>query len=288
MNTWDTKYLELIKEILEQGEKCPCRTGDNTLVRLNKSITHDLKDGFPALTFRPLPFKGCRVELSGFLQGITDKQWYVDNGCKYWTEWCNPKKVPYSDKEGMKAERDLGNIYGFEIRHFGAEYDSYDTDYTGKGYDQLVDVVNKLKTNPYDRRIIISMWDAAHLDTMALPPCMYLYQFTYLGGRLHLTAHMRSTDCVLGLPTDMMYCALFLHLMAQTVGMEPGTVTICMCNCHVYENHIETFKECFDRPQYELPVLKLDKDCDVFNFKWENASLENYQHGEKLTFKIAV
>lgn len=290
-NNYDNQYLKILNKLLNDGIEMPCRTGNNTLVCLNQSLTCDLNDGFPALTFRPLPFKGCRVELSGFLQGITDKNWYIENGCKYWSEWCNPKKVPYSNKEGMKLERDLGNIYGFNYRHFGAEYDNYDTDYTGKGFDQLKAVVDTLKTNPYDRRMIISAWDPAHLETMALPPCMYLFQFVYLGNRLHLSAKMRSTDYVLGCPTDIMFCALFLHLMAQTVGMTPGTINLDMTNCHIYDNHIESVKSHltkWEQEQYDLPQLVLDPNANVFNFTHDMAKLDNYQHGEKVSFPIAV
>ena len=291
MMTWDNQYLDLVEEIITKGEKMPCRTGNNTLVRLNRNLDWDLKDGFPILTFRQLPFKGMKGELSCFLQGVTDKQEFENRNCKYWKEWCNPTKVPYSDKEGMKAERDLGNIYGFNYRHFGAEYDNFDTDYTGKGFDQLQDVVNTLKTNPYDRRMIISAWDPAHMNTMALPPCMYLFQFTYLGGRLHMTAKMRSTDIILGCPTDVMFCALFLSLMAKTVGMEPGTINLSMTNCHIYDNHIEIAKEHLKgwrAEQYVLPKLILDEEATVFNFMPDMAKLDNYEHGEKVKFQIAV
>lgn len=287
-NAYDELYLNKIKYVLENGVKMPCRTGEDTYKVLNQSITWDLADGFPICTFRPVPFKAACVELSGFLKGITDKQWYIERGCKYWNEWANPKKAPVTDKQAQLEERDLGNIYGFQIRHFGADYINYDTDYTGKGVDQLQKVVDTLKTNPYDRRMIISMWDAGHLDSMALPPCMYLYQFSYFKDRLHLTAQMRSTDLVLGLPADIMYCAVFLHLMAKTAGMEPGTVTISMVDTHVYESHVEGIRTCFDKPQYALPKLKLKEKATVFDFDWDDAELDNYQRGERMCFKVSV
>lgn len=291
MNTWDNQYLNLMQDILDNGIEVPCRTGDIVRKKLNCQLSYDLDNGFPLLTFRPLPFKGCRVELSGFLQGITDKKWYQDNGCKYWDSWCNPEKVPYSDKEGMKQERDLGSIYGFEWRHFDAEYENYDTNYTGKGFDQLQAVIDKLKTDPYDRRMIISAWNPNNNKNKALPPCLYLYQFTYLGGRLHINAKMRSTDLVLGCPTDFASTALFLMLVAQTVGMKPGTVCLDMTDCHIYENHIPVIQENLEnwrKNQFELPQLILNPTATVFNFTWDMAKLENYRHGEKISFDVAI
>jgi len=291
-NTYDNQYLNLVEDVLLNGMKVPCRTGNNVLTCVSKQLQFDLSDDiFPILTFRPLPFKGCKAELSCFLEGVTDKHILQERGCNYWDQWCNPTKVPYSDKEGMIKERDLGNVYGFHYRHFGANYINYDTNYTGQGVDQLKNVVETLKTNPYDRRMIISAWDPSHLETQALPPCMWAFTFTYAGDKLHLTAEMRSTDVILGLPADMMYCALFLKLMCQTVNMNPGFVTIHMVNCHIYDNHIDTVKENLSHwyeEQYDLPTLKLDPNATVFNFMPEMASLDDYQHGSKVTFPIAV
>lgn len=297
MSNYDKQYLDLVKEILDEGIETPCRTGNNTLVKLNKVLTHDMKDGFPILTFRGgIPFKGMKAELSCFLRGVTSKKEFVKLGCNYWNQWCNPKKVPagLSDEE-RKAfqlkEDELGNIYGFNYRHFSAAYVGCDADYTGKGFDQLADVVERLKKNPYDRRMIISAWDPANMETQALPPCMYLFQFSYLGGRLHLSAKMRSTDLILGCPTDMCFCALLLAVMSQTVNMTPGTIDLSMTNCHIYDNHIDNVKEnlhVWDNVQYELPTLVLDSSATVFNFMPEMASLSGYSHGEKVSFPIAV
>lgn len=291
MNTYNKQYLDLVEEILIKGEEVPCRTGNKVLVRLNKSLTWDVNEGFPILTFRQIPFKGVKGELSCFLQGITDKQTYQERGCNYWNFWCNPTKVPYSDKEGMKEERDLGNIYGWNYRHFGAEYDNYDTDYTGKGYDQLEHVINKLKTDPYDRRMIITAWDPAHMNTMGLPPCLHTWQFNYLGGKLHLTGLQRSADTILGVPADMIQGALLLYLVAQTVNMQPGTITLEFCNCHIYDNHIEKVKEHLEtwkNCNLPLPQLILDSEATVYNFLPDMAKLDNYQYGEKVSFDVAV
>ena len=291
MNNYDNQYLDLVEEILAKGIEAPCRTGNNVLVRLNKSLTVDLEEGFPILTFRQIPFKGVKGEISCFLEGITNKQVYNERGCKYWNEWCNPKKVPYSDKEGMKVENDLGNIYGFNWLHFNAEYKGCDHNYENEGFNQVKQVVETLKKNPYDRRMIITAWDPAHLDTMGLPPCLHTWQFNYLGGRLHLTGLQRSADTILGVPADMVQGALLLYLVAQTINMKPGTLTLEFCNCHIYDNHIDTVKDNLNnwrKEQYDLPKLILDEKATVFNFMPEMAKLDNYKFGPKVTFQIAV
>ena len=291
MNVYNKQYLDLVEDILNNGIEAPCRTGNKVLVTLNKSLTWDLKNGFPLLTFRQIPFKGVKGEVSCFLEGVTDKRIYRERGCNYWNEWCNPKKVPYSDKEGMKQENDLGNIYGFSWLHFGQEYSGLEEDYTNTGVNQVKQVVETLKTNPYDRRMIVTAWDPAHMDTMGLPPCLHTWQFNYVGNRLHLTGLQRSADTILGVPADMVQGALFLHLMAQTVNMEPGTLTLEFCNCHIYDNHIQTVKEHIEKWKkcdIELPNIVLDKNATVFNFMPEMAVLDNYQYEEKVSFPIAV
>lgn len=291
MNAYNKQYLDLVEDILNNGIEAPCRTGNKVLVTLNKSLTWDLKNGFPLLTFRQIPFKGVKGEISCFLEGITDKRIYRERGCNYWNEWCNPKKVPYSDKEGMKQENDLGNIYGFGWLHFGQEYTDINKDYTNTGVNQVKQVVETLKTNPYDRRMIITAWDPAHMDTMGLPPCLHTWQFNYVGNRLHLTGLQRSADTILGVPADMVQGALLLHLMAQTVNIEPGTLTLEFCNCHIYDNHIQTVKEHIEKWKkcdIELPNIILDKNATVFNFMPEMAILDNYQYEEKVSFPIAV
>ena len=291
MNAYNKQYLDLVEDILNNGIEAPCRTGNKVLVTLNKSLTWDLKNGFPLLTFRRIPFKGVKGEVSCFLEGVTDKRIYRERGCNYWNEWCNPKKVPYSDKEGMKQENDLGNIYGFSWLHFGQEYSGLEEDYTNTGVNQVKQVVETLKTNPYDRRMIVTAWDPAHMDTMGLPPCLHTWQFNYVGNRLHLTGLQRSADTILGVPADIVQGALFLHLMAQTVNMEPGTLTLEFCNCHIYDNHIQTVKEHIEKWKkcdIELPNIVLDKNATVFNFMPEMAVLDNYQYEEKVSFPIAV
>lgn len=291
MNTYDNQYLDLVEDILNNGEVNPCRTGNNTLVKLNRVLTHDLAEGFPILTFRPLPFKGCRVELECFLMGNTDKKYYQDRGCQYWNSWANPKLADPKDKEAQFKERDLGPIYGYQWVAFNAPYERYDVDNKHLGINQIKRVVDTLKVNPYDRRLIVNAWNPSQEDQMALPPCVYVFQFNYVGGRLHITVNQRSCDLILGVPTDFQFYSLLLHLMAQTVGMVPGTVTLNLCNCHIYDNHVELVKDNlmkWRKEQFDLPKLILEPEANVFNFRYEMAKLDNYQHGDKVTFPIAV
>lgn len=296
INEYNRQYLDLMQEIYNEGIEAPCRTGNNVLVKLNQHLTWDLEKGFPILTFRQVPFKGVKGEIAAFLMGATSKRIFQDLGCNYWLSWCNPKKVPQnlSDeerKEFQLKEDDLGNVYGYNWLYYGVDYTDQHTNYTGQGVNQVKQVVETLKKNPYDRRMIITAWDPAHMDTMGLPPCLHSWQFNYLGDRLHLTGLQRSADYILGVPADMMQGALLLHLMAQTVGMKVGTLTLEFCNCHIYDNHIETIKEHYDtwrECEIELPKLILNPDATVFNFRPEMAKLDNYQYGEKVTFPIAV
>jgi dihydrofolate reductase/thymidylate synthase len=291
MNLYNKQYLDLLEEILNEGIEAPCRTGNKVLVKLNKSLTWDLNEGFPICTFRQIPFKGVKGELSCFLDGITDKKVFQERGCNYWNSWCNPKKVPYTDKKGMEAESDLGNVYGYNWLHFGAEYIDQNADYTDKGTNQVKQVVETLRKNPYDRRMIITAWDPAHIDTMGLPPCLHTWQFNYLGNKLHLTGLQRSADMLLGVPADIIQGSLLLHLMAQTVGMQVGTITLEFANCHIYDNHIDITKEHLEKWRkcnIPLPKLMLDSNATVFNFMPDMAKLDNYQFEEKVKFDIAV
>lgn len=291
MNTWDNQYLNLVDRILEDGVVNPCRTGNNTKVILNCVLSHDLAEGFPICTFRQMPFKGACGELECFLHGYTHKQQYRDAKCMYWESWCRPDKVPYGDNEGQKAEQDLGPVYGWQWKFGGAEYIDCNTDYTGKGADQIQYIVDALKKNKYDRRLVVSAWNLHDQDKMALPPCVYAFQLNYVGDRLHMTVNQRSCDLILGVATDVVFYSILLHLFCQTVGMEPGTITFNLCNCHVYDNHIDIYEQNrkkFYNEQYDLPKLVLDPNATVFNFTHDMAKLDNYQHGEKVSFPIAV
>lgn len=291
MSNYDFQYLKLVDKVLEEGVINPCRTGNNTHVLLNQVITHDLEDGFPILTFRQMPFKGACGELECFLHGYTNKEQYEAAKCMYWKEWCRPDQVPYGDKENMLKNKDLGPIYGWQWKFGGTNYIDCNTDYTGQGADQIKYIIDTLKKNKYDRRLVVSAWNLHDQDKMALPPCVYAFQLNYFDNRLHMTVNQRSCDLILGVPTDIVFYSILLQLICNTVKMTSGTITFNLCNCHVYDNHVDIYNEHrkeFYNNTFNLPTLNLDVDADVFNFTHDMASLDNYEHGPKVSFPIAV
>ena len=209
-------YLDIVKTVLEKGERKDDRTGTGTLATAGAIFEHDMKNGFPLLTTKKVPFKLVTTELEFFLKGITDKKWLQDRNNHIWDEWCSPLKVKYGHdeetKKKMADERDLGPIYGFQWRHFNGQYKNFDTNYDGQGVDQLKKLVETLKSNPTDRRMIICAWNPSMLDQMALPPCHFLFQVNVINGRLNLLWSQRSVDVMLGLPFNIASYALLLHL----------------------------------------------------------------------------
>src|SRR3989344_9690193 len=183
-------YLDIIKIVLEKGVIKNTRQGTDAHTMAGAIFEHDMTEGYPLLTTKKMPFQLIATELEFFIKGMTDKKWLLDRSNHIWDEWANPKKAPYghdeTSKKRMLEERDLGPIYGFQWRHFNAKYESYDTDYSGKGVDQLKKVVETLKTNPRDRRMIVSAWNPLQFNEMALHPCHYAFQITTIGDKLNL------------------------------------------------------------------------------------------------------
>ncbi|MCX6781883.1 MAG: thymidylate synthase [Candidatus Magasanikbacteria bacterium] len=287
-------YLDIVKKILETGERKENRTGVDAISIAGAMFEHDMSQGFPLLTTKKMPFKIMAAELEFFIKGLTDKEWLKERKCHIWDEWANPKKVPYGHDEETKAkmaaERDLGPIYGFQWRHFNADYDSYDTDYTGKGIDQLKQMVDKLKSNPGDRRMIVSAWNPIKIPEMALPPCHYAFQVTVINGKLNLLWNQRSVDTMLGLPFNISSYALLLHLLAKESGLKEGKLVGFLADTHIYVNHLDGAKEQITRDPstYPLPQIITDNFTSIFDWKAEDTRLENYQSYPKIEFPIAV
>jgi len=190
----------------------------------------------------------------------------------------------------MLAERDLGTIYGWEWRHFGAEYKSYDTDYTGQGIDQLKRVVETLKTNPYDRRMIVMAWNPLDRDKVEPPYCHYGFQVTVMDNRLNLFWNQRSVDVALGLPFNIASYATLLHLLAKETGYQPGILTGFLADTHIYENHVQGLKEQLNRDpnKYPLPKIKTEKFTSIFDWQSTDTELIDYQSYPSIKFEIAV
>lgn len=288
-------YLDIVKKILETGERKPNRTGVDTIAIAGAIFEHDMSKGFPMLTTKKVPFKVVASELEFFIKGLTDKRWLQERNNHIWDEWCSPKKVAYGHdaetKNKMKEERDLGPIYGFQWRHFNAEYDNFASDYSGQGIDQLKKVVEKLKSDPSDRRMIVSAWNPSKLHEMALPPCHYAFQITVINGKLNLLWNQRSVDTMLGLPFNITSYALLLHLLAKESGLKEGKLVGFLADVHIYENHLAGAREQLirDPNKFALPTIQTDNFTSIFDWHGsEDSKVINYQSFEKIPFEIAV
>lgn len=285
INAADKEYFRLADFILSKGEWKDNRTGIRTLAVSGGMFQYEMKDGFPLLTSRGLPFKSTRVELEFFIKGLTDKQWLQDRGCHYWDGWCNPKKVPYSNdeqtKELMKKETDLGKVYGYQWRHWNASDGE-------PGIDQLKKIIDTLKQNPNDRRMLCLAWNPEQIGEQALPPCHYAFQVTVINNKLNLLWNQRSVDFCCGLPANISSYALLLHLLARESGLEEGTLTGFLGDLHIYENHMDNLKIQLSRTPPPSPTIETKNFTSIFNWTHEQTELKDYKPLEKLKFEVAI
>lgn len=288
------EYLRIVQTILEKGQKKEDRTGTGTLSVPGMMFQHDMSEGFPLLTTKKIPYRLISSELEFFIKGITDKKWLQDRNNHIWDEWCSPDKVPYNTdeetKKKMEAERELGPIYGFQWRNFGASYKSFDEDPGSEGIDQLKDLVNKLKENPTDRRMIVMAWNPQDLKNMALPPCHYGFQVVVINKKLNLLWSQRSVDVALGLPFNIASYATLLHLLALESGFEEGILTGFLGDTHIYLNHIKGLREQLSRDpeKYSLSKIKTENFSSIFNWEAGDTEVLNYRSYPTIKFKIAV
>lgn len=287
-------YLNIVKKILQDGQWTDNRTGIRTIAIAGVMFEHDMQKGFPLLTTKKMPFKVIATELEFFIKGITDKQWLQERNNHIWDEWAHPKKAPYghdeASKKAMMEERDLGPIYGFQWRHFNAEYKDFDSDYTDQGIDQLKNLVDKLKSNPHDRRMIVSAWNPLQLNEMGLPPCHYSFQVTVIKNKLNLMWNQRSVDVMLGLPFNIASYGLLLHLLAKESGYEEGRLVGFLGDTHIYENHIEGAKLQLQRNPDEHKLCSIETEPFTSIFEWEASHTKKkaYTSHPKIAFDIAV
>jgi len=287
-------YLNIVQHILNNGTKKEDRTGTGTLSVAGVMFAHDMEKGFPLLTTKKMPFNMISSELEFFIKGITDKQWLQERKNSIWDEWANPEKAPYGHdderKKRMTDERDLGPVYGFQWRHFGAPYENFDTNYADKGVDQLNALVHLLKTDPSSRRMILSAWNPSQLHQMALPPCHWGLQVTVLDGKVNLLWNQRSVDVMLGLPFNIASYALLLHLLAKETGLEEGRLVGFLGDTHIYLNHIDGAKEQLSRDPntYPLCQVKTEPFTSLFDWKYTDTKRVGYESFERISFDIAV
>jgi len=285
-------YLDIVREILAKGEKKSDRTGVGTKAVFGVKFEHDMAAGYPLLTTKKMPFRLIASELEFFIKGITDKGWLQERNNHIWDEWCSPEKVKYGHDEETKRkmveEKELGPVYGFQWRHFGAKYTDKDADYSGKGFDQLKEIVHLLKTDPSSRRMVMSAWNPLDQPRMALPPCHWSIQVNVIGGKLNLLWNQRSVDTMLGLPFNIASYALLLHLLAKEAKLKEGKLIGFLGDTHIYDTHIDGAQEQLLREPKMMSKLKTEKFTSIFDWKYEDTVVEGYESYPSIKFQIAV
>lgn len=320
-------YIDIVKKILAEGKNKSNRTGIDTIACPFVNFSHDISEGFPLLTTKKMGIKNITVELEGFLRGIPDKKWYQDRGCHVWDEWANPQKVQetfnyisreakelsgWTDGEYRKeiqlSETDLGPIYGYQWRKFGEQYgevpiqevDQWDIESWQEangleyGSDQLKTILQTLKQNPNDRRMVCSAWNPNQMNMMALPACTVLWNVVVIDDTLNLGWFQRSCDVMLGLPYDIASHAIILLLLAKYSGLKPGILHGTLADCHIYKNHIENAKEQIKREIRPLPQCNITVDpfdlhsTDIVKWTHNDIKLENYVPHPKIEFEVAI
>ena len=261
-------YLDLLQHILDTGVTKSDRTGTGTTSCFGYQMRFNLQEGFPLVTTKKLHVKSIIHELLWFLNGDTNIKYLKDNGVSIWDEWAS-------------ENGELGPVYGHQWRSWtGAD---------GKTYDQVKDVINQIKPNPDSRRMIISAWNVADLPKMALMPCHTMFQFYVANGKLSCQLYQRSADVFLGVPFNIASYALLTMMMAQVCGLQYGDFIHTFGDVHLYSNHMEQAKLQLSRKPYPLPVMKINPAVkDIFAFKYEDFTLESYQHHPAIKAPVAV
>ncbi|KAG1692341.1 hypothetical protein DVH05_025511 [Phytophthora capsici] len=284
----ELQYLDLIRKILTQGAKREDRTGTGTLSVFGAQMRFSLRNNvFPLLTTKRVFWRGVAEELLWFISGDTSAKTLQEKDIHIWD---GNGSREYLDSRGLQDREvgDLGPVYGFQWRHFGAKYTNMHADYSGQGVDQLAEVIQKLRTNPTDRRIVLSAWNPADLNEMALPPCHMFCQFYVANGELSCQMYQRSADMGLGVPFNIASYALLTRLVAQVAGLKPGEFVHVIGDAHVYLNHVEPLQKQLTRTPRPFPTLHVnpEKTSSIDDFKFEDFEVRNYSpHG---TIKMAM
>ena len=262
------QYLDLLDRILTEGVKKEDRTGTGTISVFGNQMRFNLEDGFPLLTTKKLHLKSIIYELLWFLRGDTNIKYLKDHGVSIWDEW--------ADENG-----ELGPVYGHQWRSWPDE--------NGGTIDQIQNVVNQIKNNPDSRRMIVSAWNVAEVERMALPPCHTMFQFYVANGRLSLQLYQRSADTFLGVPFNIASYALLLQMMAQVTGLKAGDFIHTTGDTHLYLNHLEQAKLQLTRSPRPLPRMIINPDVkDIFDFKYEDFQLEGYDPWPHIKAAVSV
>ncbi len=278
-------YLDLLDDVLSHGEDRDDRTGVGVRSRFGAQFRVDLAEGFPLLTTKRVHFRSVAVELLWFLAGRTDNQWLNERGVTIWDEWATAEQTARFGR----TEGDLGPVYGHQWRNFGATR-LLDGTYAGDGFDQLAAVVEAIRSNPRSRRHIVTGWNPAEADAVALPPCHTLFQFYVTNdGRLSAQLYQRSADVFLGVPFNIASYALLTHLVAQVCDLRPGEFVHTFGDVHLYANHRRQAELQLSRAPRALPRLELNpsvRDLDAFTF--EDLTVVGYDPHPAIPAPVAV
>jgi len=262
------QYLDLMQHVLEYGTQKHDRTGTGTISVFGYQMRFNLQEGFPMVTTKKLHLKSIIHELIWFLSGDTNIRYLKENGVRIWDEWAD-------------AEGNLGPVYGSQWRSWPTP--------NGGHIDQIAKIVETIKINPDSRRIIVSAWNVAEVDQMALPPCHAFFQFYVAEGRLSCQLYQRSADIFLGVPFNIASYALLTMMVAQVCGLKPGDFVHTLGDAHLYNNHIEQAKLQLSREPRLLPVMELNPEVkDIFSFKYEDFTLKGYDPHPHIKAEVAV
>ena len=262
------QYLELLQHVLDHGSPREDRTGTGTVGVFGYQMRFDLSEGFPLLTTKKLHLRSIIHELLWFLRGETNIKYLKDNGVSIWDEW--------ADENG-----ELGPVYGSQWRSW--------PDGKGGSIDQIANVVHDIKTNPFSRRLLVTAWNPAEIQDMALPPCHCLFQFYVNDGKLSCQLYQRSADIFLGVPFNIASYALLTMMMAQVCGLQPGDFVHTFGDAHIYKNHLDQVRLQLSREPRPLPTMRLNPEVkDIFGFRYEDFTLENYNPHPHIKGEVSV
>lgn len=284
----ELQYLEMIQDIIETGNVKGDRTGTGTISKFGCQMRFDLRRSFPLLTTKRVFWRGVAEELLWFVKGSTNAKLLQDRDIHIWD---GNGSREYLDKNGLghREEMDLGPVYGFQWRHFGAAYTDMHADYAGQGVDQLAEVIDKIKNNPNDRRILLTAWNPAALKEMALPPCHMFCQFYVANGELSCQMYQRSCDMGLGVPFNIASYSLLTCMIAQVCGLKPGDFVHCCGDTHVYSNHVEPLRKQLLVEPRPFPTLKINPEkTDIDSFEFSDFEIIGYDPHPKIEMKMAV
>lgn len=294
------QYLDLLRRICDEGVVRGDRTGTGTKGIFGHQMRFDLAEGFPLLTTKKVFLKGVIHELLWFLRGDTNIRYLVENGVHIWdndayrhyNELCVRHGVLPVGRETFLASAgvespvegyrfgDLNHVYGYQWRSWPRP--------DGGVVDQIAQAVKLIRTNPESRRILVSAWNVAEIDAMALPPCHVLFQFYVAGGRLSCQLYQRSADTFLGVPFNIASYSLLTMMMAQQTGLKPGEFVWTGGDCHVYDNHVDQFLEQLGRKPYPYPTIEIRKADSLFDYQYEDFKVVGYQHHPTIKAPVAV